>query len=454
MQKPAAGELQFDDIQGVLLRERPSPYVGTYVFLRVDNPECGRRMLGRLAKVVNSAAGWWTDDLPPLLNVGLTFEGLRALGTPAASLESFPPEFRGGMAARAEILGDTGESAPENWEAPFGRGEIHVMLAIFATSQKPLAAALELARKAHAELPGVEVVGRQEFYQLPNGRGSFGFKDGIGNPEIEASGAPARPGQGPQVKAGEFVLGYIDETGHPSPKPQPAELGRNGTYLAWLKLHTKEAAFRQYLRASSSDSAEEELLAAKMMGRWRSGAPLMLAPDRDDPELGEDPQRNNDFLYHNQDPRGLICPLGSHIRRMNPRDSLREEVAAVNLHRMVRRGTNYGPVLPDGVLEDDGADRGIVFVFMGAHLDRQFEFVKSQWANDGNFAGLGAEQDPFVGGHEGDAVFTIPKSPIRRRLHGLPRFTVTRGGEYFFMPGIEALRWLARLTSPGSQSAI
>jgi Dyp-type peroxidase family len=439
----ATVELQFDDIQGVVLRERPSPYVGTYIFLRIDDPGSGRQMLARLAKVVNSAEGWWNADLPPLLNVGLTYDGLRALGLPLESLPSFPAEFRAGMAARAEILGDTSESAPATWEAPYGRGEIHVMLAIFATSQAPLAAALERAHQAHAELPGVVVVGRQEFYQLPNGRGAFGFKDGIGNPEIEGAGAPVRPGQGPPVKAGEFVLGYPDETGNPSPTPHPPELGRNGTYLAWLKLHTKEAQFRQFLRANASGSAEEELLAAKMIGRWRSGAPLMLSPEFDDPELGEDPLRNNDFLYHDQDPKGLICPLGAHARRMNPRDSLKDEVAAVNLHRMVRRGTNYGPALPDGALEDDGADRGIVFIFMGAHLDRQFEFVKSQWANDGNFAGLGAEQDPLVGAQNGEAVFTIPKTPVRRRLHGLPRFTVTRGGEYFFMPGIEALRWLS-----------
>ena len=445
MQMTVKVELQFDDIQGVVLRERPSPYVGRYTFLRIDDAVSGRRMLARLAKVVNSAAGWWNSDLPPLLNVGLTYNGLKALGAPQTSLESFPTAFREGMAARAQMLGDTGESAPEQWEAPYGRGDIHVMLAIFATSPEHLAAALDLARHAHSELPGIEVVARQEFYQLPNGRGSFGYKDGIGNPEIEGSGSPARPGQGPAIKAGEFVLGYADETGNLPPMPEPAELGRNGTYLAWLKLHTKEAAFRKFLRVNSNGADDEELLAAKMMGRWRSGAPLLLAPDRDDPSLGADPERNNNFLYHDRDPRGLICPHGAHARRMNPRDALKDEIAAVNLHRMIRRGTNYGPMSPDGVLEDDGADRGIVFVFMGAHLDRQFEFVKSQWANDGNFAGLEAEQDPFVGGHDVHDDFTIPQRPIRRRLHALPRFTVTRGGEYLFMPGIEALGWLSRL---------
>ncbi len=129
---------------------------------------------------------------------------------------------------------------------------------------------------------------------------------------------------------------------------------------------------------------------------------------------------------------------------MNPRDSLKDELAAVNVHRMIRRGTNYGPMLPDDAMQDDGAERGTAFVFIGAHLDRQFEFVKSQWTNDGNFAGLGSEKDPFAGNNDADGTFTIPRHPIRRRLHGISRFTVTRGGEYFFLPGIAALRWLAR----------
>ena len=81
------------------------------------------------------------------------------------------------------------------------------------------------------------------------------------------------------------------------------------------------AAFRQYLRANAASEEEEELLAAKIMGRWRSGAPLVLAPDHDDPTLGAHPSRNNDFAYNAEDDaRGFKCPFGSHVRRMNPRD--------------------------------------------------------------------------------------------------------------------------------------
>jgi deferrochelatase/peroxidase EfeB len=117
----------------------------------------------------------------------------------------------------------------------------------------------------------------------------------------------------------------------------------------------------------------------------------------------------------------------------------------VRVHRMIRRGTSYGPMLPEGVLEDDGAERGIVFVFVGAHLDRQYEFVKTQWLNDGIFIGAPAEKDPLVGSNDGTGNLTIPHRPIRRKLTQLPPFVVTRGGEYCFAPGLRALRWLAEL---------
>jgi deferrochelatase/peroxidase EfeB len=181
-----------------------------------------------------------------------------------------------------------------------------------------------------------------------------------------------------------------------------------------------------------------------MVGRWRSGAPLVLAPDRDDPALGADSIRNNDFSYAD-DMKGLKCPFSAHIRRINPRDALKNDIVAVNLHRFLRRGTNYGSPLPEGVLEDDGAERGGVFLLIGAYLHRQFEFIQSQWVTDGNFISHGTEQDPLIGNNEGEGVFTIPRVPVRRRLHGLPRFVTVRGGEYCFMPGLRALRWIADL---------
>jgi Dyp-type peroxidase family len=435
--------LEMSDIQATALRPRPKPYCGEYVILRIGNAEQGREMLRRILPHVAPADEWWVPSLPGWLGIAFTFEGLKALGVPQASLDSFPIEFRQGMAARAAILNDVGANAPANWEHPFGTPDAHVALAIYAKSNRDLQKVLELARKSHHDLDQVSVVYRMQFGELPEGRNPFGFKDGLHNPHVEGSG-PAGAGTEASVKAGEFVMGYPDENGQIADVPIPLELRRNGTFVAIRKFHMDVAAFRRYLRAEASSPEEEELIAAKMVGRWRSGAPLVLAPDRDNPALGADGNRNNDFSYAN-DMKGLSCPFSAHIRRVNPRDALKDDIVAVNLHHFLRRGTNYGSPLPEGVLEDDGAERGGVFLLIGAHLHRQFEFLQSQWITDGNFIGHGTEQDALIGNNDGEGVFTIPRTPVRRRLTGLPRFVSVRGGEYCFMPGLRALRWIANL---------
>ncbi len=436
--------LELEDIQAGALYERPSPYVGTYLLLCIRDKADGRELVRRLHQLANPAGSADTPD-DTSVTVAFTYQGLKVLGVPQASLDSFAPEFRAGMAARAEALGDVGESAPDQWEQPLGSSDVHVAIAVLSSERAELDAVAERARAAHAELPGIELIWKQDCYQLDTGRTSFGFKDGIGQPAVEGSGRPPTNPREQPIKAGEIILGYPDETGELPPMPTPEVLGRNGTYVVFRKLHTKVAAYRSYLRARATTRAEEDTLGAKMVGRWQSGAPLAVTPDTDDPELGGDPRRNNDFLY-GDDPRGFKCPVGAHARRANPRDALDQEGSVdVRLHRMIRRGTSYGPMLPDGVLEDDGADRGIIFVFAGAHLKRQFEFVKTQWLNDGIFIGAPLESDPLVGPHHDPTGFTIPQRPIRRRLQDLPPFVITRGGEYCFAPSLSALRWIAEL---------
>lgn len=442
--------LDLADIQSGVLRPRPSPYAATYILLRIDERGAGRELLRRLSEAVTPAATPVRPGRDTFVSVALTFEGLTALGVPQASLDTFAWEFRQGMAARAVALGDVGESAPEHWEAPFGTRDVHVILVGVAPDAATLEAALSRARAAFAELPGVTPIWRQDCYAPPDEKEPFGFKDGISHPAIEGSGVPGTNPLEPPLKAGELVLGYCDEMGGLPPAPQPDALGRNGTYVAFRKLHQKVAEFRKYLRASASGPEDEQLLAAKMMGRWRSGAPLALSPQHDDPALGADPARNNAFLFRADDATGYRTPPGSHVRRCNPRDA--DVAGVVRLHRMIRRGTAYGPLLPEGVLEDDGADRGLMFAFVGSHLKRQFEFVQSEWVNGGEFLGLGDAKDP-VAGAQGPGTYSIPRRPIPRRISGLASFVTMRGGEYGFMPSLTAMRWLSDLADePGGEA--
>jgi deferrochelatase/peroxidase EfeB len=209
------------------------------------------------------------------------------------------------------------------------------------------------------------------------------------------------------------------------------------------KYQTRVGAFNRFLRAHGSSEAEWELLAAKLVGRWRSGAPLTLAPDVDNPALGADPQRNNDFNYSN-DQRGRQAPFGCHIRRLNPRDTQLTRLTDVNIHRIIRRGTTYGPPYDPNALsdDDDTVPRGAIFLFISAKAMATIEFLQQEWINDGNFIGIGSERDPIIGLQEEGATFTIPREPVRRRAHGIETFNVLRGGEYLFMPSLSALRWL------------
>ena len=382
--------LELGDIQNGALHPRPSPYVARYIFLRIDEPQAGRELLRRLLPKLASATDPAHRDKQAWVSAGVTFQGLKALGVPHDSLDSFPPAFQEGMAARAERLGDIDEDAPEHWEQPLGSSDVHVALAAISPDPERLEAVAERARAAYRELPGIEVVWRQDAYALPGERTSFGFKDGISHPAIEGSGIPGTNPHEEPLKAGEFILGYPNESGELPPLPQPEVLGRNGTYVVIRKLHTRVTAYRQYIHDKSANRAEAELLAAKFVGRWPSGAPLALAPEQDDPELGADPRRNNAFLYRADDAKGIKCPVGAHARRMNPRDAT--VVGLPRLHRMIRRSTSYGPMLPDGVMDDDGVER-----------------------------------------------------PIRGRLTTCPTFVVNRGGEYCFIPSLSALRWLSEL---------
>jgi Dyp-type peroxidase family len=442
--------LDLNEIQATVLRHRPAPYFGTHVLLSVDDARAGRELLRRLLPYVDSAANWWSAA-DPWLSVAISYAGLEALRVPRRSLESFPEAFRVGMAARARQLGDAGTNDPKNWERPFGTGDVHIGLSAFSDSEEKRRRILAIARGQFERFPGIRVLASQDFGAQPNDLNPLGYKDGIDQPSIEGSGVESPPGRGRPIKAGEFVLGYPGEAGVPLPMPQPDILGRNGTFVGFRKYQSRVGAFNRFLRANGRTDQERELLAAKLVGRWRSGAPLTLAPDTDNPALGANPQRNNDFNYAN-DRRGLQVPLSSHIRRMNPRDTELARLTDVNVHRIIRRGTTYGaPYDPNALSEaDDEVPRGAHFLFISAKATATIEFLQQEWINDGNFIGAGNERDPIVGLQQDGATFTIPKVPVRRRVHGIDTFNVLRGGEYFFMPSLSALRWIGSLEETDS----
>jgi Dyp-type peroxidase family len=434
--------LELEDIQHIVLTRAPAQ-TGRYEFVTFRDPPGARAWLAALVPTVQSAAAMASslDKDDRWVTVAFTWNGLRALGLDEASLDSFPEEFKQGMVARAEILGDVGPNDPDNWVAGLARPDLHAIIILFARDDAERKRCEARYEKVAATVTGVERLSSLLLNATPPfdyAHDHFGYRDRLSQPVIAGSGEDATPGSGPPLKAGEFILGYPDEEGVVADAPTPEVLARNGSYMAYRRLRQHVGAFRAFLRDNADTPDEQELLAAKLMGRWRSGAPLVLSPDRDDPELGADPRRNNDFNYAAMDPHGYAAPVGSHARRMNPRDT----VANMNRRRMIRRGATYGSALPEGA-PDDRQDRGIAAFIICASLVRQFEFAQNVWANDENFKDLGNDRDPIIGTQDGTLDFKIPKRPIRKVIRGLPAFTTVVGGAYFFLPGLRALRFLA-----------
>jgi Dyp-type peroxidase family len=425
-----------------------------YAFLHVEEGSAARGFLAELASAVTNAVPWQAKP-EQALNVALTWRGLEALGVRGDVLASFPDEFREGMARRAELLGDVDGSAVEHWDEGLRSGRAHLLVSVSAqTIQARDRLRDELRRRvshqglsiAHEE--EADLLGRPSEQEAV--REHFGFADGLSQPTIkdpragpherEGRGTPRRLGLWDDVAPGEFVLGYRDEDGLVATAP-PEPLRLNGTFMVVRKLRQDVAAFRSYLDAAAGATGmSEELLAAKLVGRWRSGAPLALAPDRDDPRLtigGELEERLNDFRY-GSDRTGMRCPLGAHIRRANPRDAMGWRGLLSKRHRIIRRGMPYGPAFE----EDPNAERGLMFVCYQASISRQFEFVQAGWLNDGDPLGLGAERDPLANPDAGGKMTIQGRRPTF--LASLPSFVATRGGDYFFTPGIAALRALGR----------
>ena len=454
-------DLDLDDIQGLILRGYRKP-TACHLLFRIDRREAFGAMLADLATedhasgpYITAAADW--IDKPPAgvqpthcVNIGLTFGGLKALGLPSSSLESFPEEFRQGAVARASEVGDTGPSAPEHWAPSLLSPDAHGLLSVFADSPEELeSVSADLRRAARGAATELD---HFDARALPGEVAHFGYRDGLSQPTIEGAPMAGLPDPFPLAPPGEFLLGYPSQ--HPGftfPVPEPEALGRNGSFGAFRILEQDVHAFERFLTEESDRAGiDRELLAAKIVGRWRNGVPLVMSPDTDslDPPIPQERLNQFDYVktaeveqdYH--DPKGLMCPVGSHIRRTNPR-SQRIAGGGGLTHRIVRRGLPYGPPY-DPEHPDDGHGRGLVGMFIGVSLSDQFEFLMSEWVNDGAFAaGLGRTKDPLVGANEvHESAFGIP-GPTPVQVSGFPRFVTTKGGAYCFLPSMTALRQLA-----------
>ncbi len=473
--------MELDDIQGIVARGYSTLKSACFLMLAVTEPAAARAALGRVAPRVTDAAAEPPDTA---VNLAVTADGLRHLGPLPADLDGFPDEFVSGMTDpnRSRLLGDVGENAPAHWRwgGP-ATPPVHVLVMLYARDEERLGRLETELRQDLLTTGGLTDVVRLTTAALTD-REPFGFRDGISQPLIEglprtSRAVAAREGgaaTGDVVKAGEFLLGYPNEYGLLTDRPvlpdgddpagllprasDGADFGRNGSYLVFRQLHQDVEGFWSHLDAvtrrpdGTPDAAARDALAARMVGRWPSGAPLVHAPRQDDPRLATD----NDFGYFTTDPDGLRCPLGAHIRRAHPRDSLdprpgsADSVAIGRRHRILRRGRAYGPQ-PEARPSGDG-ESGLHFLCLNANISRQFEFIQHTWLNNPNFNGLHDAPDPLVAPrNDHRSTFTEQARPLRTRHLDLPQFVSVQGGAYFFLPGLRALRYLCAAEPAGGR---
>lgn len=448
------------------------------VLVTVPDAAAGRRWLAALAPSIASSAevhahnqAWEAaadagEDTPKatFANVALTHAGLAALGRPRGELRAFPRAFREGMAARARRVGDTDASAPATWPEPY-RTPAHAMVIVAADEAADLDAEVarqrQLAADAGATVVHVEQGAARE--DEP-GHEHFGFRDGVSQPGLRGfteAENPDDPEQGVPGQdllwPGEFVLGYPRQAGvgggddaGPVARSGP-DWTADGSYLVYRRLRQDVAAFHEFVaELAEAQDISEDLAGAKVVGRYKSGAPLEVTgavatdPGADDPVC--DPHQINDFEF-GDDLDGEVVPLAAHIRktysRDHPTDAGGEEDA--QLHRLLRRGIPYGASYVAG--ESDPApafpdDRGLLFLAYQWSIEQQFEHVQRRFVNDPDFPEPGAGQDPVIAQSPATGSFTLPGGrPDHVAL--MTRFVLTTGGDYFFAPSLPALARLA-----------
>jgi Dyp-type peroxidase family len=458
-------KLDETDIQGFVLRGYNLPFA-RYMFLEISHHERGQEFIGRLLDLITTGEHWDEGKPQSTVNIAFTHRGLIKLNLPDASLLSFPVEFLQGMKARGEILYDKGKSGPENWDEVWQGRRVHAWLGVNAISPEALNAQCKQLQDLMTQTGGASIVGSQDAAALKidgkwTSKEHFGYTDGFGNPDFQGVERHVRPGQGKLTKdggwaplaTGELLLDYPDEAGELPVAPIPHLLARNGTFMVYRKLHQNVATFRRYLDEKGKlYPGGKEKLASKFIGRWRDGTPVELSPDQPDPAIVNDKARNVDFTF-GKDPNGARCPIGAHLRRVNPRDAFGFNGQLINRRRITRRGLPYGPYIPEDQPVRDQDEHGVIFIVLNASLSRQFEFVQQQWIEYGNDSKLGNERDILLGNHGGEdgqnqsdrALIQGTEDPSNPPFMcgGLPNFVELRGGDYFFLPSMTALRMIA-----------
>ncbi|MBC7978019.1 MAG: Dyp-type peroxidase [Myxococcales bacterium] len=445
-------ETDFEDIQGIVYTGwTDHPYAG-FVFATLGpDPAASRAWLDSLRHSVTPVAKRCRRP-QGRMQVALSPSGLLALGVPHDVIAMMPVEATEGMATRQRALADTD---PATWRLGGPGDPLDVLVMVYART------AADRDRHVERERDALEAAGARLHPSELSGpvvkHEHFGFADGVSRPFLAGRHASPRPGED-TVATGEILLGYRNAYGRLPTTPLwgDHDLGKNGTYLVFRKLQQNVAAFwgwvaDQARRLAGDDPAAvaqlTEQLGAKVMGRWISGASLVLSPDRDDRKFATLDQVNA-FNYLKRDPDGLRCPIASHARRANPRDARGggEELSktVVNRHRILRRGRSYGAQLPYQTAvtgQDDGVDRGLYFICLQSSIARGFEFIQQTWLANPGFLGLHREPDPLLG--PGDGHITIPADPVRLRLANVPRVVTNQGGGYFFVPSLQALERIA-----------
>ena len=479
--------LDLGDIQGSILRGYKMPMVRHFL-LTVGVPAEARRILGRLvggdeadAPQITTAEDWHVGfepgpgdnpaDVPRrkpdyCLNLGITWPGMLALEikerVPALSFKSFGA-FVDGAAERARLVGDTGESDPQHWIGGFGKGSDHVLVTLHAigpdamTSYSDRLSALFVEGNAFREVwraDGMALMEVRHGEPVPTFKVHFGYIDGISMTTIR--GGPERYPPDHQQPCEPWLFVLRDEAENYF-VPEPRELGLNGSFAVFKMIKTDVVGFESYLQ-SNKDKIAPELLAAKICGRWRNGTPLALSPDTDSPPVGIPPEQLNNFEYVNADgsgdPKGLRCPVGAHMRRINPRGhpvtGQGRPGGSNNTHRLIRRGMPYGPVY-DPSQPNDGIERGLLGYFINSSIENQYEFVLGHWANDSEFAGAvrlhPKSRDPMIGTQDpAEGIFVIPQvNGAAIKITGFSSFTTTKAAAYCFLPSITAIKFIANL---------